>query len=174
MNILDLFIVIVFSVSIFFSFIKGFIREFFSILSVIFGIYLGSFYYESVGNFYRGIIDSKVLRDVAGFLSIFFGILLLSSLLIFLFNKLIKAANLKWLDRGIGVLFGFVRGWLIIAGVLIVMVSFHFKENMVEKSKLAPYILTTSRMMVYMTPTKVKKMFESEYDKIYKKWIEEK
>ncbi len=174
MNSLDILILIIFAISIFFSFIKGFIREFFSIVSVIIGIYLGTYYYESVGSVFIGFVNSAVIRNVLGFLTIFLGIIALSALLIFLFNKLIKAANLKWLDRLIGMLLGFIRAWLIVAGILIVMVTFSFKENLVERSFFAPYILSTSNVMIHLSSNKVKKAFKKEYNKLYEKWIEKK
>ncbi len=172
MNGLDVLILVIFAISIFFSFIKGFIREFFSIVSVILGIYLGSFYYDKVGDLYGGFVSSEILKNVLGFLTIFLGLMVISSLLIFLFNKLVKAANLKWLDRLIGMLLGFVRAWLIVAGILIIMVTFQVKENMIERSLFAPYILTTSKLMVHLSSKKIKKGFREEYKKLYKKWIE--
>lgn len=64
------------------------------------------------------VIQEPLLRIILAYVLVFVAALLVWSVLVWLFSKLVKMAGLGWLDRVLGGLFGIVRGGL----VLLVMV----------------------------------------------------
>jgi membrane protein required for colicin V production len=59
-------------------------------------------------------IPSEALKILAAHIIVFFGVLLVASLLIIALSSLIKKIGLNWLNRGVGAVFGFARGLLIV------------------------------------------------------------
>ena len=59
-------------------------------------------------------IPTEALKILAAHIIVFFGVLLVASLLTIALSSLIKKIGLNWLNRGIGAVFGFARGLLIV------------------------------------------------------------
>ena len=59
-------------------------------------------------------IPSEQLKTLAAFVILFLAVLLIASLLCIALSGVIKKIGLNWLNRGIGALFGFARGLLIV------------------------------------------------------------
>jgi membrane protein required for colicin V production len=59
-------------------------------------------------------IPTESLKILAAHIIVFFGVLLVASLLTIALSSLIKKIGLNWLNRGIGAVFGFARGLIIV------------------------------------------------------------
>jgi membrane protein required for colicin V production len=97
---------------------------------------------------------------------IFVGCIVLGAIIAFLFNRFVKAASLEWVDRLLGAVFGFLRGWAVASIIVLALVAFPVKEHMVARSVLAPYLLAGARAAVLVVPSGLKTKFYEEYKKV--------
>ena len=70
-----------------------------------------------------------------------------------------KFAKLQWADRLLGAAFGFIRGWLISAVILLALTAFEIQTERLKNSELAPYFLPGSRVIAVLTPYEMKAKF---------------
>jgi membrane protein required for colicin V production len=138
-----------------FGVIKGFIRELFSLAFFVIALILSFLYYSEVGTIY-GKYLSKNTANFAGFVTLFVLVLIVGTLVTFLIKKMFILGPLKTIDRIFGGVFGLVRGILITALIVFVMVAFQINDNLVHKSRFSPFVLDTIRVVFKLTPEKFK------------------
>lgn len=150
---------------------KGLTRTVIGLAAVIVGLFCGLWFYGTVG----ALFGSHIVRswaNVFGFLVIFVGVILLGSLLAALVGKLLKLVHLSWLDRLLGGAFGVLRGALVCAVIVAVMMAFSSKPppGSVAHSRIAPYVMGTARMLVYAAPHEFREGFHRSYEKLRAFW----
>ncbi|MCK5057121.1 MAG: CvpA family protein [Candidatus Aminicenantes bacterium] len=161
LNILDVLFLTIVILSTLFGIIKGFIRELFSLAFFVIALILSFLYYSDVGTIY-GKYLSENIANFAGFVTIFVSVLVVGTLVTFFIKKMFILGPLKTIDRVFGGVFGLVRGILITALIMFVMVAFQINDNLVHKSRLSPFVLDTIRVVFNLTPEK----FEEKKDAI--------
>ena len=121
MTLFDTLWVAVILVSVGISVWRGFVREVFSlaawVLALIVAARMGGALAASLGN---SIPDPQV-RAVAAFLLLFFGTLLVASLIGVGAYKLVHESGLKATDRTLGLFFGALRG-VVVVGIMVLVV----------------------------------------------------
>jgi membrane protein required for colicin V production len=162
---LDLIFAVIILVSTILAMTKGLAREIVSIVALIGGFLLAAFYYQVPAAWFVTFLRTEALAQLAGFLLIFIGCLLIGALVTLLINKFIKMASLEWADRLLGAVFGFVRGWLVCSIIVIGLVAFPVKEDLLARSALAPYALAGARAAALMVPKDLKAKFNDQYQK---------
>jgi membrane protein required for colicin V production len=105
-----------------------------------------------------------------GFLIIFLGCILLGVIASFLVNRFVKAASLKGIDRILGAIFGFLRGWVISSVLVVALIAFPIRENLMARSILAPYLLGGAHTVVRLAPQSLKDKFNEQYKKVLQTW----
>ena len=163
---LDFAFAIIVVVSTIFAMTKGLIREVVSIVALVGGFVLAAFYYQVPGVWFGTFMRSEALAHLAGFLVIFLGLILVGAIVSFLINRFVKMASLEWADRLLGAVFGFLRGWLVCSIIVIGLVAFPVKEDLLARSVLAPYVLAGARGAVLLVPKDLKAKFNDQYQKI--------
>jgi membrane protein required for colicin V production len=100
------------------------------------------------------------------------GVILLGSLVGALIAKLMKVVHLSWLDRLLGGAFGLLRGALVGGIILLVLTTFSSKPppESVAHSRIAPYVMSTARLMVYAAPREFREGFHESYAKLRQFW----
>jgi membrane protein required for colicin V production len=93
----------------------GLIREVFSLLIWGAGIFLGMRYARDVSEAFVPFIAVPSVRLVAAFAALFMAVLIVGGLLRFLLGKLVAGTGLGGTDRLAGLVFGVVRGALLVA-----------------------------------------------------------
>jgi membrane protein required for colicin V production len=96
----------------------------------------------------------------------FLGCIVLGAIAAFLVNRFIKMASIEWVDRLLGGVFGFLRGWAIASIIVLALVAFPARENVVARSSLAPYLLAGARGAILLVPRELKDRFYIEYQKV--------
>ena len=81
-----------------------------------------------------------------------------------------KFAKLQWADRLLGAAFGFIRGWMIGAVILLALTAFGVQTERLKNSELAPYFLPGSRVIAIMTPYEMKAKFLVGYRTLERLW----
>lgn len=171
---LDYIFGIIVLVSVIFAMTKGLVREIISIVALVGGFILAAFYYQVPGAWLAKYLRTEPMGHLAGFLVIFLGCLMAGALLAFFINKFVKMASLEWVDRLLGAVFGFLRGWVVCSIIVIGLVAFPVKEDLIARSILAPYVLAGARGAILMVPKELKTKFNEEYQKVLRTLNEKK
>ncbi len=156
--------------SIGFALMKGLVREIISIVALIGGFILAVLYYPVAGSWLVEFCKTESMACFAGFLIIFLGCLLIGAIASFIVNRFVKAASLKWVDRLLGGVFGLLRGWAIASILVLALIAFPIRDNLISNSVLAPYLLAGARAAVLMVPEKLKSKFDEQYKKVLHSW----
>jgi len=141
MNWADWAIVIVLTLSSVISLARGFIKEALSLVIWIVALIVATVFSNRLEVFLINAISTPSLRAIAAFLFVFVAVLLLGALLNFLIGMIVKATGLSGTDRLFGMLFGFVRGALIVMIFLIYVPNYVPIKNdsWFSQSLLIPY-----------------------------------
>lgn len=110
----DYAVLIIIGISIVVSMMRGAVRELFAIVGWVVAIYVAKTYATQLMPLLPTEIPTEALRILAAHIIVFLGVLLVASLLIIALSSLIKKIGLNWLNRGLGAVFGFARGLLIV------------------------------------------------------------
>ena len=111
-------IVFLLAVSTLVSIWRGFSREAISLLGWVFSFVIANLYAGTAAISLESAIDNAMARLLASWLLIFITVLLITAFFSKMFSKVVFAVGLGFLDRLLGIVFGFARG-VIIAVVLV-------------------------------------------------------
>lgn len=150
---------------------KGLTRTAVGLAAVIVGLFLALWFYGTVGGFFGTHVPQQ-WANVLGFLMIFVVVILLGGLIGALLAKLLKLVHLSWLDRLAGGAFGVLRGALVCAVIVALMMAFTPKPppGAVANSRIAPYAVGTARILVYAAPHEFREGFHHSYAKLRELW----
>jgi membrane protein required for colicin V production len=167
---LDFLFAVIILVSTVFALMKGLVREVISLVALIGGFTLAVLYYRVPAGWLAEFSRTESVADLLGFLIIFIGFILLGAIAAFLVNRFVKAASLKWIDRLLGAIFGLLRGWVISSILVVALIAFPVRENLMARSFLAPFLLAGARTAVLMVPQGLKEKFTEQYKKVLQNW----
>jgi membrane protein required for colicin V production len=163
---LDYIFALIIIISTGFALTKGLVREIVSLVALVGGFVLAVLYYPVIGGWFRDFARSESVAHLLGFLIIFLGCILLGAVIAFLINRFMKMASVEWVDRLLGGLYGFLRGWAVSAIIVLGLVAFPAREEALSRSYLAPYLLAGARAAELLVPKDLKDKFYSEYQKV--------
>ncbi|MBZ5669355.1 MAG: CvpA family protein [Acidobacteriia bacterium] len=146
---------------------KGFVQELISLASVVVGLIVAAIGYPRASLWFEDLTKSHEIALGLGFLVLFLGTLLVGAIIGVLARKLIETAGIQWFDRFLGGIFGLVRGVLVDAILLLVMVAFTLKPDAVRQSALAPYVTTGTRVIAFVMPGNLKAQFRLGFQKFH-------
>jgi membrane protein required for colicin V production len=172
-SLLDWLIVAILIYSIAISWIKGFIREILGLIMVLAGVLLAAWFYRGVGALFKDVVRTENIALFLGFSLIFLVTLLAGLVIIWLVTRFIKFAKVQWADRLLGAAFGFIRGWVLCAAILLALTAFGIQTERVKNSELAPYFLPGSRVLAIVTPYEIKAKFLVGYRALERWWREQ-
>ena len=152
------------------SWFKGFVREVLGLITVAAAALISSWFYRDVGNLFKDVARTENLALFFGFSVTFLVVLIAGFVTIWLITKFMKFAKLEWADRLLGAAFGFIRGWLIGAVILMALTAFGIQTERLKNSELAPYFLAGSRVIAIMTPFEMKAKFLVGYRTLERLW----
>jgi membrane protein required for colicin V production len=153
-----------------FALTKGLVREIISLVALIGGFVLAVIYYPVIGSRLTEFTKTDSLANFLGFLIIFAACIVVGAIAAFLINRFVKAASMKWVDRLLGGVFGLLRGWAIASILVIALIAFPIRENLIARSALAPYLLAGARAAVLLVPKNLKDKFYEQYKKVLEAW----
>jgi membrane protein required for colicin V production len=160
--------ILVYSIAV--SWFKGFIREVLGLITVLAAVLLGAWFYRGVGRLFKDVVRNENIALFFGFSLIFVVTLVAGFVVIWLIAKFMKFAKLQWADRLLGAAFGFIRGWVISAAILLALTAFEIQTERLKGSELAPYFLPGSRVIAVMTPYEMKAKFLVGYRALERWW----
>jgi membrane protein required for colicin V production len=151
---------------------KGFSREIIGMAAALVALVLGMWFYGLAGSFLIPYVSSPRLANLIGFLLVVVAVLLCGSLLGRIVSRFLRTVGLSFFDRVLGGAFGLVRGLLITIALLTAYMAFgpQVDSNTVNAallhSRMAPWILNTSRVFVAVAPMELKSSFQKQYAQV--------
>ncbi len=110
-------------VSVLLSIMRGFVREVLALISWVAAFIVARLYALELVPMLPEAIPSAELKMLAAFLIVFLTTLLLCSLLAIALSHIFKKVGLGWIDRGLGAVFGVLRGILVVC-ILVLLAGF--------------------------------------------------
>lgn len=152
MNPLDWIIAITLAVSTVTAFMSGLVRSLFSLAGLLLGVLVAAWYSPRLAEYFRGDINPFALARAVAFVLILIVVYVVAALLGRLLRGAFKAVGLGFLDRLGGAAFGFVRGTLLLAAMILPFGAFlqHFEAT--RTSVLMPYLLQASHGISFVMP----------------------
>jgi membrane protein required for colicin V production len=152
MNPLDWGIALVLAVSTVMAFLRGLIRSVVSLAGILAGVLLAFWYCHRLAGWLHRWITESSLAEVASFVLILVGVIVLAALLCRLLRGACSAVGLGFLDRLGGACFGFARGILLLAALLLPVAPFLRSVPAAQTSLLLPYLLPAAHGISFVVP----------------------
>lgn len=175
MSLLDLLLVVILGWSIVSGFLAGFARAGVGFFAAVAGVLFGFWFYGIPAAFFATWIESETTTNLLGFFTVFFATVGAGALAGKLLAKLFKWTGLSWLDRLLGAGFGVVRGALVAAGFVTVLLAFTPRPtpNWMVGSRLLPYAIEASEVASSLAPRALKDAFAESLGEIRTAWAEQ-
>lgn len=161
MNLLDISILIVITLTTIRGIFKGIIQGAATILGIIASFFLASFYYKTLALWLTGFFPNhKIVLLIFCFVLIFILGMFLVHLLAIITRGAIRLALLGWLDRLLGGLFGLIKGAVLVFFLVTTLMLFYPQSSpIVKDSRFFPSILTLTEKITFLIPDKIKEDF---------------
>jgi Uncharacterized membrane protein, required for colicin V production len=171
MNALDFIILSIIFISGLYSFFRGFIREVFSILSLVLGLLLAVKFYHMPAHQLSSWVNDLMIRNLIGFIFIFIGVSLVITLIGTIIRRVFTLCKLGSLDRVLGVLLGLLKGVFI--GMVIIFLLIFFLPNdhpLLIQSRLSLYLVGLGEISLEAAPDKIKNKINSKKEFLLDYW----
>jgi membrane protein required for colicin V production len=151
---------------------KGFSREIVGLAAACLALVLGMWFYGMAGSFLLPYVSSARIANLIGFLLVVFAVMLLGGIVGWTISRFLRTIGLSFFDRLLGAAFGLVRGLLIAIALLTAYLAFGPEvdsktvSSSVLHSRIAPYVLDASHLVVAIAPMELKASFAKQYTQV--------
>ena len=166
-SLFDYFLIIFLTVSIVFSFIKGFIQSLLGLLTWIGAVIVTLIFYENIANYFTSYLNNISFLEKSGLsliistvLSIPFiflvSLIILKKMRSMISNNFQKSSIGNILDKILGIFYGFIFGTLLVAILIITINNFsnNFEtSNFIQNSYIYPFIKGLNNYLLDYLPT---------------------
>ena len=139
--------------------LEGFFHEAFKLAGLVVGYLLAAWQYHRLADWFAPYLKSPWFGEIAGFLIIFFAVLMVAGLAGRIARSVMRKAGLSGIDRFLGAVLGLLKGILVVAIVLMAMTAFEPAAKWLAESELAPYFLVGGRAAVWVAPPELRHRF---------------
>lgn len=139
---------------------QGFVSEAFALAGVVIGYLVAAWEYPRLAAWYLRYMNSEWAADMAGFLTIFFVVVLLAGVAGRIVRWAISGIGLRWFDRLLGGVFGFLRGMAVATVIVMALAAFTPQSPWLQQSRFAPYMLVTGRALIWAAPADLRQRFK--------------
>lgn len=118
MSVIDWVILAVLAVSALISLKRGFVREALSLASWVIAFIIARLFSGNLATLLDGMVETSSLRWIIAFAILFVGTIVIGAMLNHLISELVRATGLTGTDRVFGMVFGLIRGVIILVAVV--------------------------------------------------------
>lgn len=164
LNYIDIGIVVLTLLSALVGFVRGFVRETISLTTWVAAIALGFIYAEPLSAKLPFNISHDLARMGVSFLLIFIGVIVVGSIINYLFTKAIGAIGLSAADRVLGGAFGVLRGVLIVTLAVLLLglgLTPITEMDLWKESQLIPHFTEAAEWLKEIIPEDVSEFFKA-------------
>lgn len=148
MTAIDYLIITILVISTGISFLRGFVKEAFSLAAWIAAVMLGYMYTDKLARLLSDAIEIPILRTAVAFLLLFFTTLIIASMVTYILGQLVRRTGLGGTDRLIGMLFGIARGAIVVSVMVLVASATELNQaNWWQDSQLVGHFEQLARML---------------------------
>jgi membrane protein required for colicin V production len=141
MTALDWVIVGILVISLLTAAMNGFFVEVFSIAGLIAGLVIAGMYYMQLEPWMYRLVHSVPGAEAASFLLIAVGVLIVAGIVGRVLRSIVRKVGLGWADRLLGLVFGAVKGCVLVTIVAMAVAAFFPEQPWVRQSQLLPYFV---------------------------------
>jgi membrane protein required for colicin V production len=152
LNLFDWLLIAMLAYSTIVAFLRGIIRELFSLGGLIAGILLAAWNYHHAALLLSRLITTPATAQIVAFLFIVVGVMVLCTLVGKALNRTVHAIGLGFFDRLLGAAFGFLRGCLLGVAILVAVAAFLPQSQWIANSQLTPYFLAGAHAVSFVVP----------------------
>jgi membrane protein required for colicin V production len=144
------------------AFFSGILREAITLVAFVAGIILAGLFYRRLAEDLRLFIENDNLVNVLAFLAIFGGTVLAGQIVGILLKNIASLLLLGPLDRLLGGVFGFAKGFLLISAVLVLFATYPAlgMQSVLEGSFLVPFFLNAVPIVLNILPENFRQAVE--------------
>ncbi len=132
-------------------------------MGVVVGYLLAAWEYPYAAAWYAHYVTSPWTADIAGFFTIFFLVVILAGILGRITRWAVKGIGLRGIDRLLGAVFGLIRGFVVSSVIVLALAAFAPQWGL-QQSRIAPFMLVTSRALVWAAPADLRHRFWAGWD----------
>ncbi len=171
MNLLDIVLATIIGFCLIRGIFRGLIKELSSIIGVVSGFYAAYSYYPLIAKFLKRWIADTGYANILACLILFIGIYITISIAGVLIKYLMNIVFLGWTDRICGLIFGTLKGVLIVSVIVVMLTAFLPKNSAILKDSLiARHTMVISATMVRVASVDMKKLFKDHLKELKQSW----
>ncbi|MBV9300919.1 MAG: CvpA family protein [Acidobacteriaceae bacterium] len=150
----------------------GFARVIVHLIATIVGLVAGFWFYRMLAAELIPWVKNITAANIMAFLIIFVGVLIIGSLVSALLSRLFRWVGLSWFNHVLGGAAGVIRGALVIAVLVDVMIAFSPSPTpaFLDNSRVLPYTLQISSWIVDLAPRELKDAFTEQMKNLKQFW----
>ena len=164
MNFVDIVVLAVIALSTLLALGRGFVKEVLSVFGWIgaaIGTFLIFFYVPQVRLFFNQQISEPLLADIACAVSLFVILLIVLGFFNHAISSRIRASGLGPLDKSLGLVFGLVRGIVLVALAYMAMTDWFLPErsrrpDVINQARTEPYVAMAATYIKELIPPELK------------------
>lgn len=166
MNALDWLILVILMFSALVAAAQGFFFEIISLAGAVIGYLLAAWGCSKMAPWFLPYVKSQAFAELAGFLTIFFAVVVLAGAIARIVRWMVHEAGFRWADRSLGAAFGFARGAVIVTAGLLAITAFAPESQELAGSQLAGYFLVAGRGASWLAPSDIRQKFREGVNKL--------
>ena len=152
MDWLDIGIIVILALAVFFGLKAGIIKLLFMVVGIILGVVLAGRLSHALGSVFSFISDRQI-ADLIAFALIFLAVLAVAAVLAWVIKWAISAVMLGWVNRLGGAILGLFLGFLLCGAALAMWVKYLGISNAVDGSVLARFFLNGFPVVLGLLPS---------------------
>lgn len=171
MNLLDFVLIAILGFCLVRGIFRGLVKELSSIVGVLGGFYGSYSYYPHLSKYLGRWITTTGYSNIFSCLVLFIGIYLVISIVGVLIKYFMNIVFLGWTDRLCGLLFGALKGALIVAVLVITLTTF-LPENtsVLKESQVVRHSQGFTSLLVKAASTDIEKLYQAHLKELKQSW----
>ena len=172
MNLLDIVLTSIIGYCLVRGIFRGLIKELSSIVGVLAGFYAAYSYYPQIARQLGRWISGTGYANILACLILFGGVYLVVSMTGMLIKYLMNIVFMGWTDRICGLVFGTLKGVLIVSVIVVLLTAFLPKNAAVlRESVVVRHTMRISATMVRLASTDMKRLFAEHMKELKLSWL---